>query len=237
VKSVLGFLFFISFSGALTADGDFMPLEPAYKAAEEQKWNDHSEYSETEISSIKPSTGFTAVSPLELIVVKGSEWTPELIVSEFRRVEQLYSQCQVSFSPVTLVQAKYSLPNDKQPNDLSVAGDSLMFPKDVLKTRPAVLFRRYGISYSIPQARLEFLPTAPPHLVDVAVVSYFSWNYAFEYPPPHPGYSVFAHELAHVLLNVGHNQDDGNILCGTEECKGTTFSEAQCKELRAKLKK
>lgn len=55
-----------------------------------------------------------------------------------------------------------------------------------------------------------------------------------ENPPPHEGYSILAHEIAHVTLGEPHNAEDGNILCGVFSCKGTEFTQRQCKKLTHK---
>lgn len=215
---------------------DFLPMDPGQKWEAEEKWN-RTSYSETEISLIRPFTAYPTTIPLQLIVLKGSSWAPEIVLEEFRKMERIFGECKVSFSPVTLIEARSSLQLDDLREEYDFYGGLLLFPHEAIASKPALLFQERATAYSWPayymDARRTLHLPISPLLENTGVIPYFSYSLNKNTPDVDPTFSVSAHELAHILLNRDHNLIKGDILCGLRNCKG---SQVDCKALRDNLK-
>lgn len=229
------------------ASSDFLDFDPSLQSAAQERWG-QAGFKNTQIRVIAPSTHFEIKAPLNLLVLNepewnNSSWSIEEVISELRIAEEIYSECKVSFGPITVIQTESGQNTFGLGTDYNFELDKQLLNPALLSTRPTVIFKRDGGSYSwhIGTIARYFTPygsTGEGILLGNVSVSYALLKQTQQNPSPHKDYSILAHELAHAFWNTGHIEaEDGNILNGTWETKGRLINGDQCKALRERLKK
>jgi hypothetical protein len=174
------------------------------------------ELSHRESVELSPSTHFAHTSPLTVVLLKNSSWTTAEAVQKIRRTEQIYAQCRVSFSPITLISLNQSLGSTM---DIDHAEDyfantgPLSFPRPVvwLYDREKNNTNEGGFSM-----RFGAVGLGSPLLDQAVLFRSYALAPEREYPISSPmlegHYEVMAHELGHVLFDEPHLIQDGNLM-------------------------
>lgn len=250
-------LIFILNSVANAQNGAFLEFDRNLQRAAETKWN-NAGFSNTRIRMVTPSTNFDVKTPLNLLVLdeadwNGQSWSTEDVIHELRIAEKIYSQCEVSFGPITMIQTRSGFDSFGLATDHNFPLETKLYKAELLKssyTHPTATFKFDGGSYAwLWSSILQFVRhggTGWEVLQGTASISYRDTLKYRANPPPHKEYNILAHELAHVLWNSEHLDYlhetepatfDNNILCGAWSCKGTQITPAQCADLRERLSK
>jgi hypothetical protein len=215
---------------------DFLLIDPTVKQTMESAW-DNTQYDNTQISFINPSTHFAVSSPLNLVVFADSKWTTDIVLEELRGIERVYAQCEVSFSPITLVQTTTKAAR-KWWSDFDPASDAKIFDVNLMTPAPTIIYRKSGGAYSWPQYYLDDNGGSAlfPQLLNNAVVSFANYkvNKELDYVPK--DYVTSAHELAHIFLNSQHRGLCGDLIHGGPTCKGSNLPAEDCTQIREFLK-
>ncbi len=188
-------------------------------------------WTDTSVSVLKPSTDFNRKIPLKLVVIKRSTWSKEQTVSEIRRVEAIFSQCEFSFSPITIVQTSIT----SNPMYDVYGSDVNLMDDGVFKGRPLVFIDEKRPASMNPN-NAGYANTKYWAKERISVNSAFVFNKGYEFNKlklsPERDYSVLAHELAHLLFDERHNKEDQNLLCGSEVgCTGSEIAPEQCESI------
>ncbi len=167
-----------------------------------------------------------AFSPHALFVT-GSGWTPELIRNEFKRVQEIYNQCQIRVD----LQEIHEVTGSEERLSLLGQSDLEIVEELNIPNRPLVGFAGLiGVSYSHGD---EFSPLSLQKAL--TNTSWLGWEIETqEYKKDRdPSYSPVAHELAHVLCNCGHvASGERNLLSGHAHDVNAVITPQQCETFR-----
>ena len=198
-------------------------LDPQLRMQAEKTWNE-TVYSRSRIQVLPSTTSYEIRIPINLLVLRPTNFTLKDISEIFTQVEAVYAQCEISFGPITLIEAHSSNPEPSH----YLHFDWNYFPVNTLNS-PTVLFRNTGNSHSWPAfSKRENKPEVP----NTAVVSHLDFIDDRTRPANLPQFSTTAHELAHLFLNESHNDFEANVLNGDWYSMGLKFTRDQCEKMR-----
>lgn len=201
-------------------------LAPEYT---EQEINEHPAWEDSKVTSLQASTLFTKKIPLTVVVTKRSTFKLDEVTREIRLAEEVFSQCEFSFSPITIVEARTTMGVAYS----SDGSDEPFFSGSPFVNRPVIV--------------MDYISQKPKSVDPGARAGYANFpKYTdLDSPSLHTGfvfklgtylqretaratkekllsigeggltpdtYSVLAHELAHILFNSGHSKEHYNIL-------------------------
>lgn len=173
------------------------------------------------------SVAYTSVLAPHAVFLTGSGWTPELVKSEFQRVQKIYDQCQIRID----LQDIRELEADDERLHLLGQSDFDIVTELGISARPIVVFAgSMPVAYSHSD---EYSPMSVQKAL--ANTSFLGWD--IETPQykeaRDPNYSPVAHELAHVLCNCGHMQPGiHNLLSGDAHYVNDYVTPEQCDTFR-----
>lgn len=175
---------------------------------------------------------------ISIVLVEG-EWKKEMILKRFTKLQKVYRQCSIEVGIKEFYKVKWIYPGDglffdllnEQEYSFFDGAQQLLLDLN-LKKRPLAIFidsfdhEINKIATSIPRVatRLE--------LVSLNTLWITNKVNDKEYLEKEPdSYSVFAHELGHVLLNEGHTFVEPNLMHYKLEMLNGTLTEAQCAKI------
>lgn len=182
-------------------------------------------WSNTQLLNVEPTTSFAKKIPLNLIWMEGTTWTEDWIRLEIRRLEKVYSQCEVSFSPITIAKSHF---NGEDGTAINLDHDFLYpMTQPFFKTRPLIFFAEKTIGERQAAWSVRRGLDRGDEVSDVTY--YFTLAKLVRKPSDDPGpQNQLSHELGHVLFDEPHNTIEGNILCGSFQCMGESITKSQC---------
>ena len=166
---------------------------------------------------------------LEVYVLQNSNWTDESVKHELIRAADVWQQCGVKFRSIAVMGispgSRYSSINGNDDlrlvNSLSINSRPAVFFVHEIAGEP---FSGYSYREINDYPYKEFPLKGTIWIPDLILTD--------EYKAKRdPVYSTLAHEIAHVILNLGHI-GTRNILGSTPSLVNATISPNQCKRLR-----
>jgi hypothetical protein len=223
VTVIFGFVVFVT--SFAKAEFVLQEINPRAITAAEAVWNS-TEVDNAKITYIQSSTEGPHRLPLTLVIDKNSPWTVPLVMDFVRAAEDIFRQCHLAISPITVVELHHPQLGDFTPStDYLITKD---FPPQ--NHRPLIVFNNgsYGSVYANAEYykdhEFETL-TRQTAFIDYLALGFhsavISRNYFIK--------TVVAHELLHLLLNAPHNTIPGNILSTFK--KGEEINSDQCSVL------
>jgi hypothetical protein len=225
-------IFFILTLSLLARAGAYaeeLAIDPSLLRAAEAEWN-KTAVDNTHISILPSSTHAGHRMPLTVVIDQDSPWTAETVTPYLRKTEEIFKQCDLELSPITLVSLFHPGLNDFTPsNDDIVTRD---FP---LTPRPMAIFTDGLFGYAYANTHLANTgwnkdPKYAHFSEHTVFIDYLAFAYitggskkvaiAFQ--------GVVAHELMHTLLDVTHNRIPGNILHENIDQRDFNISAEQC---------
>lgn len=185
------------------------------------------------------------VAPLALVVEAGSGWeAPGLLEKELGKASAIFAQCGVTLGDTEVVSARWSQEGlrrlnvadpYKAPAEASVMGEPL-----IPSRRPVGFFFAKG---SIPSTAKAYNATSvnvfKQNFPEAAGILDTFWiTYDEGHRPPKPdtaaSYSMIAHELTHILGDVGHTRAHPNLMTDDESAgaKSGDLDDGQCAAIR-----
>lgn len=199
---------------------------------------------DTEIEYLVPLTQYSKTVPLTVIHLKNSKWEKSEVEKRIRRTETIFAQCEWTFSPIVIISLNHEqgstvdVETYEWDNDYSFFSLRGFTDDDPLLQKPAMFLLdseradRYqgGVSF-----RRGLIPEGSPD-EKILNFSLLFGSFAFE-PQRSSGdlyrvgkYEVMAHELAHLLFDVGHLETPNNLLTNIAYSNTRTnfISKEQC---------
>ena len=170
-------------------------------------------------------------SDLKILFVqfRRAGWSPEDDQKQFEWVAKSYAQCGVKFeaSPLVVADApggKVSIdPNQDEVDDGAIAR------RIPVSHRPAVILLKRNISFPSGYSYNTVHPPKEQALIGTAFVDSTVLNSIIKLSY----YNVIAHELAHILVNAGHNQNDPPDILSAPIPHADTINEEQCQQIQS----
>lgn len=185
------------------------------------------------------------VAPLALVVEAGSSWeAPGTLEKELGKASAIFAQCGVTLGETEVVSARWSKEGlrllnvadpYKAPAEASVMGEPL-----IPSRRPVGFFFAKG---SVPSTAKAYNATSVnvfkqrfPEAASILDSFWITYDEGFRPPKPDtaPSYSMMAHELTHILGDVGHTREHPNLMTDDESAgaKSGDLDDAQCAAIR-----
>jgi hypothetical protein len=210
-------------------ESNFVELSTDEKVllAEEARWN-KGETSNAQIIHLKPLYQSNHQMPLTIVMNSKNLWQKNKVLQMVERTQELFKQCDLALSPVTIVQIDHPMFNAVEcSNDYLITKD---LPKG--KNRPMAIFKggpqcANGPSY----ANRHFYPDHPYEVESYGTVFMEIQLLSWELKKPDFFYGALAHELMHLLLEEGHNFIPGNVLSMNLDTRGKSISSEQCAKM------
>lgn len=226
---------------------------------EEKKWK-RAGFEDPIISTVsapraESSTAVTHAFDLTVVMFRGTGWTYPQVEPHFKRINEIYAQCGIRLEEVKVVES------DAYRGLLDVrtpwAGEDLTIAKAVPRgvERPAMFLMRdlpsqMSAYAGIPSYALQELDPAIHDMIFVSdYVNSPDWPYYQDGDVSgrvyrskiDPSYEVFAHEIAHLLANAGHElpgqngiaKDEKNLLMGEKSGVSDRLLPRQCEAFKS----
>lgn len=233
IKIAIIFFIYISLSSLIFASS-FSPNDTTKDifTLTSNIYNYSKRYKNVKRGTIIPKYSFMRKIPLTIIIENKSNWSFKEVMKELRSAENLYSECKVSFSPIEYITGDVTI--EQWESDFAFFDDSTIFP---ITNKPIVIFDEHSRTPGLKLGAGYANPVSAYWTDEINVNSLFIFHRGYllkkERPLNHQNYSLLGHELAHVLLNTGHNEIIGNILNGSLESRQDHFTEHQCEDIKS----
>lgn len=199
-----------------------------------QYWNQHINFDKTKLFVWRDFYKTNVITiPLTVIHLKNSKWQLSDIKIAIERTKKIYKQeCEITLSPLLLVSTNHAMGSELNSDDPVDYIDIKSIIMNDAAYKPAVFMLDKDLS-DIPTYGGTSWST---HGTAILFNSYPVYNRKglivdFKHDR-HQQYEIMAHELAHLLLNEGHNNIRGNILNQSRDQRTNRFTQAQCSKLR-----
>ena len=178
---------------------------------------------------------------IKAVILKGVKWSPNIIKAEMEKVNKIFSQCNVQIKNINLLTMKYNA-DFSDIDDIAALGKKLEhnhFKKtgDVVVVFAGKLIgdlrAEGGVNtggVSITELSYKDNDDLDISMKNMAIL--LDHSHSEEYKALRPSeYSPIAHELGHILLNVGHSEEVNLMATGFDVSDELTND--QCSELRS----
>jgi hypothetical protein len=205
-------------------------------------WNTQENYSKTKVSYLNTTFNFPTQVPLTLVVLEKSGWSKDEVLSKLKRTQEVYAQCEVSFSPILLIESKNvhgSVVDLGSPFNVFA---NLKVEQEIPFLKPAVYFlsqeakHRFGGGYSwrvnSPGGRLNAQKRNSAFVYSSIGTTESRSTSLSE--TRHGYYEVLAHEIAHLLLDQSHTSTAGHLMAHIP-VRTNTLTKDQCVRIHANL--
>ncbi len=230
--------------------------QPAKLSTEERSWK-RAGFKDPIVSTVTApaaSTSATHGFDLTIVMFRGTGWTYPLVEPHLKRINEIYAQCGIRLEEVKVVEvdAHAGILDIKTPwvgEDLTIAKAA---PRGI--KRPAMFLMkdlpsRMAAYAGIPSYSFRTLDRAIRDMIFVsAYVNSEEWKYYRDADesgqtyrlPVDPSYDVFAHELAHLFADAGHElpgdngrpKDEKNLLAGEKSEVNDSLLPRQCEAFK-----
>ena len=179
-----------------------------------------------------------------LVIVEG-DWTKQKVLKRFSKLRSIYGQCKIGVTIGSLKEVKWKYSGNGIYYDLNNSFSNRYFDGTLqllsdldIKKRPLGIFIDSFDEY-MPKLATSF-PEVSLHNKTIALNTFWITNKVNspKYLDKEPdSYSVFAHELGHLLLNDTHvTGSSANLMHGRLEMLNGDLDSSQCLAIRENLK-
>ena len=184
------------------------------------------------------------VVPLSLVVEDGSAWNePGRLEGVLGKGSAIFGRCGVSLGETQVVTARWSpaalkLLNDENPYKAPPQSAVLADPAIPARRPVAFLFGPSSVASTAKAYNLKTVKDFETRWPEAARMLNTFWitfdQETRRKPDLGPGYSVFAHELTHLLGNLPHTPEYPNLMTDAEgpNAKSGDLTVEQCAEVR-----
>lgn len=185
------------------------------------------------------------VAPLALVVEAGSGWEkPGVLEKELGKASAIFARCGVTLGETEVVSARWSKEGLRRLNvadPYAVPAEATVMGEPLIPSRRPVGF--FFAKGSIPSTAKAYNATSVnvfkarfPEAASMLDTFWITYDEGFRPPKPDtaPSYSMIAHELTHILGDVGHTREHPNLMTDDESAgaKSGDLDDAQCAAIR-----
>lgn len=222
---------------------------------EVKKWKragfTNAEFSMVNVPIAKPEIQATHLLDLSIVLFRNSGWTKAVIEAHLKRTNEIYTQCGIRLGEIKYIETDaYRGKLDINERWSALGDDYLISKATPIEERPIIYLMRSilpkrgteGAFANIPNFWVELEPVVQNTIwlsniinsesygsyrdMDVDGKSYLKTR--------DPSYNVVAHEIAHLLGNMGHETEikEKNLLNGDSDSLNDQLLPRQCESFK-----